>query len=79
MQMSYKPIHESKVKLSQQNIFLPKEWVWTRYNQGEDQKPRLTPDHYSFCKQEGHALTLQYPFIEKDVQNVMTNHFQTRV
>jgi uncharacterized protein YjaG (DUF416 family) len=79
VQMFYKPVHESKVRLSQKNMFLLKEWVWIKFNQCEDQKPRLTPNHYSFCKQEGHALTLEYPFIEKDVWNAMIKHFQTKV
>jgi len=35
--------NESKVMQSQQYIFLPREQIWSRYDQGVDQKPKPTP------------------------------------
>ncbi len=69
---------ESKVKQSRQNILLPRAWVWSRYVQDAHQKPIPTPNYCSFCKQEGHAST-KCPFVEKDIQDAMIHHFQTKV
>ncbi len=54
------------VMQSQQYIFLPRVQTWSRYDQGAHQEPKPTPNHCSFYRQKGHALT-NYPFIEKDV------------
>jgi hypothetical protein len=72
------PHSESKVKQSRQNILLPREWVWSRYVQDAHQEPIPTPYYCSFCKQEGHAFT-KCAFVEKDVQDAMIHHFQTKV
>jgi len=55
---------ESKVMQNQQYIFLPREQIWSRYDQGEDKKPKPTPNHCSFYRQEGHAFT-KYPSLTK--------------
>ncbi len=70
--------NEFRVKQSQQNVLLLREWVWSRFNQGVNQKPKPSPNCYSFYKHERHAF-IDCPFINKDVQDAMINQFQTKI
>jgi hypothetical protein len=56
--------NESRVKQSWQNILIPRKWVWSKIVQGANLEPKLTLNCYSFCKHEGHVLTI-CPLIEK--------------
>jgi hypothetical protein len=70
--------NESRVKQSRQNILIPRKWVWSKFVQGANVELKPTLNYYSFCKHEGHVLTV-CPFIEKDVWDAIINHFQTKI
>jgi hypothetical protein len=70
--------NESWLSKVDKTYFLLGKWVWNRSIQRTDQKPRLTPDHYSFYKHDGHVFT-KCPFIEEDVWDAMMHHFQIEV
>jgi hypothetical protein len=59
-------INEYKVRQNWQIILLLREQVWSRYDQSAHQESKPTPNHYIFCRKEGHAFT-KCLFIEKVV------------
>jgi hypothetical protein len=69
---------ESRVRQSQQNVLILEELAWSRSNQGAYQEPKPTPNCYRFYKHEGHAF-INCPFIKKNVQDAMINHFQIKM
>jgi len=70
--------NESSVKQSRLNILIPRKWVWSKFVQGANVEPKPTLNCYSFCKHEGHVLTICL-FIEKHLRDVMINHFQAKI
>ncbi len=40
--------NEFRVRQSQQNVLLLREQIWSKFNQGEGQKPKLMTNCYSF-------------------------------
>jgi hypothetical protein len=50
--------NESRVKQSQQNILIPRKWVWSKFVQGANVELKPTLNYYSFINMK--AMLLQY-------------------